>query len=154
MSAQVLPINQTAEAIARGSVDGATGPAVILVDFGIARVVSHHYLMRLGFAPLTILMSRQKFDSLPKAAQDIIRQFSGEWLAMRFSETFETNDNLVMEQLKSDPKRTVTLPSPSDLDTAQATFRTIVKDWQAKDPHNSELLSVVETELAKLRSTR
>src|SRR6202043_1497873 len=41
MSAQVLPINETAEAIARGTVDGATSPPVILVDFGIARVVPH-----------------------------------------------------------------------------------------------------------------
>src|ERR1700676_1089501 len=37
MSAQVLPINQMAEAIRRKIIDGATSPAVVLVDFGIAR---------------------------------------------------------------------------------------------------------------------
>jgi TRAP-type C4-dicarboxylate transport system substrate-binding protein len=154
MSAQVLPINQTAEAISRGTIDGATSPPVVLVDFGIARVVSHHYFLSLGFAPVMIVMNRRKFDSLPKAAQDIIRRFSGEWLAARFAETFETNNNLVMEQFKSDPKRTVVFPSPSDLDTAKATFTTIIKASEAKDPHIIELLSIVETELAKQRSTR
>jgi TRAP-type C4-dicarboxylate transport system substrate-binding protein len=154
MSAQVLPINQTAEAITRGTIDGATSPAIILVDFGIARVTTYHYFMRLGFAPIMILMNRKKFDSLPTAGQDIIRKFSGEWLAARFAETFESNNNLVMEQFKSDPKRTVIFPSQPDLDTAHAKFRAVIEDWQAKNPHNLQLLTAVETELAKLRATR
>ena len=154
MSAEVIPINQTAEAISRGAIDGATAPAVVLVEFGIARVASYHYFMRLGFAPLLILMNKKKFDSLPKAGQDIIRKFSGEWLAARFVETFDTINDLVMEQLKSDPKRTVIFPSQADLDTAQATFKTVIKEWQAKNPRNLELLTAVETEIAKLRSTR
>jgi hypothetical protein len=56
--------------------------------------------------------------------------------------------------LKSDPRRTVIFPSQPDIDTAQATFRTVINEWQAKDPHNRELLTVVETEITKLRSTR
>jgi TRAP-type C4-dicarboxylate transport system substrate-binding protein len=154
MSAEVIAINQTAEAISRGTVDGATAPAVILVEFGIARVASYHYFMRLGFAPLMLLMNRKKFDSLPKAGQDIIRKFSGEWLAARFAETFDANNDLVMEQFKSDPRRTVIFPSQLDRDTAQVIFTTVIKEWQARDPHNLELLTAVETEIAKLRSTR
>ncbi len=154
MPAKVIPLNQTAEAISRGTVDGATAPAVVLVEFGIARVASYHYFLRLGFAPITILMNRKKFESLPKAAQDIVRKFSGEWLAARFAETFDANNEVVMERLKSDPKRTVIFPSHPDFDTAQATFKTLIKEWQAKTPHNSRQLIMVETEIAKLRSTR
>jgi TRAP-type C4-dicarboxylate transport system substrate-binding protein len=154
MSAEVIPINQVAEAISRGTVDGATSPAVILVEFGIARVTSYHYFIRLGFAPLMILMNRKKFDSLPKAGQDIIRKFSGEWLAARFAETFGANNELVMEQLKSDPKRTVIFPSQPDLDTAQATFKAVTKEWQANSPHNLKLLGVAEMEIAKQRLAR
>jgi TRAP-type C4-dicarboxylate transport system substrate-binding protein len=154
MSAQVLPINQTAEAISRGAIDGATSPAVVLVDFGIARVTTYHYFMRLGFAPIMILMNRKKFDSLPQAGQDIIRKFSGEWLAARFAETFEANNNVVMEQFKSDPKRTVIFPSQRDLDSAQVTFRMVIEAWRAKNPHNLQLWAAVETELAKLGGTR
>jgi len=36
MSAAIIPINQTAEAVSRGTVDGATGPAIIMGEFGIA----------------------------------------------------------------------------------------------------------------------
>jgi TRAP-type transport system periplasmic protein len=154
MSTEVIPINRTAEAISRGTIDGTTAPAVVLVEFGIARVASYHYFMRLGFAPLMILMNRKKFDSLPKAGQDIIRKFSGEWLAARYAETFDANNDVVMGQLKSDPKRKVIFPSQSDLDTAQAIFRTLIEKWQVANPHNRELLTAVEGEITKLRSSR
>ena len=154
MSAEVMPVNQTAEAISRGTIDGATSPAVVLVEFGIARVASYHYLLHLGYAPLLILMNRKKFDSLPKAGQEIIRKFSGEWPAARFVETFDTINDQVIAQLKSDPKRTVIVPSQSDLDIAQAVFKSVIKEWQAKSLHNLALLTAVKTEIAKLRSTR
>src|SRR5580658_578371 len=88
MSAKVIPINATADAISRGDIDGATVPASMLLNFGISRVTSYHYLLHLGFAPLVVLMNKKKFDSLPKAAQDIIRKFSGDGFATHFAETF------------------------------------------------------------------
>jgi len=154
MSGEVMAVNQTAEAISRGTIDGATVPFAVLIDFGIARVTSYHYLIGLGSAPIMILMNRKKFESLPKTGQDIIRKFSGEWLAERFAETFDANNELAMEQLKSDPRRTVILPSQPDLDTAQTAFKTVIKEWQAKNPHNLKLFMAVEAEIAKLRSTR
>ena len=123
----------------------------MLVNFGISRVTSYHYFIRLGFAPLVLLMNRKKFDSLPKAAQDIIRKFSGDAFATRFAAMFVANDDRVMEQFKSDPKRMVIFPAQRDLDTAQATFQTVIDAWQAKNAHNRELLAAVEGEIAKLR---
>jgi TRAP-type C4-dicarboxylate transport system substrate-binding protein len=154
MSATIIPINQTAEAIGRGTVDGATGPASIMYDFGISRVTSCRYLIRMGFPPLTILMNKKKFDGLPAAGQDIIRKFSGEVLAARYAEAFEAANELVTQQFKSDPRRTTVLPSQADLDTAQAIFDTQTKDWQARNPRNIQLLGAVETEIGKLRSVR
>jgi len=154
MSATIIPINQTAEAISRGTVDGATGPAAIMNDFGIARVTSCRYLIRMGFPPLAFLMNKKKFDSLPAAGQDIIRRFSGEWLAARYAQTFDTDNDLMMKQFKSDPRRTTVVPSQADLDTAQAVFATQIKNWQAGNPRNIQLLAAAEAEIEKLRSVR
>ena len=150
MSAKVIPINATADAISREDIDGATVPASMLLNFGISRVTSYHYFIRLGFAPLVILMNRKKFDSLPKTGQDIIRKFSRESFAKRFAETFVANDDRVIEQFKSDPHRTVIFPSQRDLDVAQTTYRRMIDEWQAQNPRNRELLTMVESEIAKL----
>jgi TRAP-type C4-dicarboxylate transport system substrate-binding protein len=154
MSPAIIQINQTAEAVSRGTVDGATGPAVVMSEFGISRVTSYHYLIRMGFVPLALLMNKKKFDSLPTAGQDIIRKFSGEWLAARYAEAFETNNDIVMKQFKSDPRRATILPSEPDLDTAKAVFDKFIEEWQARNPRNIQLLTAVETELGKLRSAR
>jgi TRAP-type C4-dicarboxylate transport system substrate-binding protein len=151
---EVLPINQTAEAISFGKIDGSTAEPQALVEFGIARVTSHHYLLGLGTAPLLILMNRKKFEGLPKEGRDLIRKYSGEWLAARYVEAYQASATPILEQLKSDPKRTVIVPSQSDLDTAHAAFRTVLKEWQAKSPHHRVLMTVVEAEIARLRSTR
>jgi TRAP-type C4-dicarboxylate transport system substrate-binding protein len=130
------------------------GPPVAMSEFGISRVTSYHYLMRIGFAPLALLMNKKKFESLPPAAQDIIRKFSGEWLAARYADAFAASNELVMKQFKSDPKRTTIISSQADIDTAQAAFATLIREWQPTNPRNAQLLAAVETELAKLRSAR
>jgi TRAP-type C4-dicarboxylate transport system substrate-binding protein len=151
---EILPINQTAEAISTGTIDGSTAEPQALVEFGIARVTGHHYMLRLGTAPLAILMNRKKFDSLPKTAQDLIRKYSGEWLAARYIEAYDANADPIVKQLKSDPKRTVVFPSQLDLDTAQDRFTIVIKEWQAQSPLNDALSRVVESQITKLRSTR
>jgi TRAP-type C4-dicarboxylate transport system substrate-binding protein len=154
MTPEVMPINRTAEAINRGTIDGATAPPAVLIDFGIARFTRYHYFLELGTAPLLILMNRKKFDSLPKAGQDVIRKYSGEWTADRYIKTSEVYDDPIREQLKSDPARTVIYPSRSDLDAAHVAFKTVIEAWTTQSPRNRELLKLVHTEIAKLRSDR
>jgi TRAP-type C4-dicarboxylate transport system substrate-binding protein len=151
---EIVPINQTAEAISVGTIDGSTAEPQALVEFGIARVTSHHYMLGLGTAPLAILMNRRKLESLPNTAQDLIRKYSGEWLATRYIEAYDAKANTIMGQLNSDPKRTVTVPSQADLETAEAAFRTVIQEWQARNQHNRKLFMAVEAEITKLRATR
>ena len=154
ISAVVMPVNMTPEAIGSGKIDGAAVPMSPLFEFGIGRIATYHYFIQIGSAPLTVLMNRKKFDSLPKQDQDIIRKYSGEWAAERFIATYDAVNRPLMEQLKSDPKRTVVFPSQSDLDTARAAFGTVTEEWLAKAPKNSEILKAAQAQLAKLRTTR
>jgi TRAP-type C4-dicarboxylate transport system substrate-binding protein len=60
-----LPINQAQSAISSGKLDGSmVGPAP-LIEFGISRVASNHYLLGVSSAPLILVMNRKKFESLP-----------------------------------------------------------------------------------------
>jgi TRAP-type C4-dicarboxylate transport system substrate-binding protein len=154
MEPVAVPINQAADAINGGAIDGATAALEVLADFGISRFTTHHYLLRLGTVPLLIVMNRKKFDSLPEVAQNVIRKFSGAWPTTHYIESITTYDAKILEKLKSDPRRKVVYPSQQDLAKARSAFDSIVLQWAGRDPRNRELLTMVEMEITKLRSTR
>ncbi len=149
----LLPITQVSDAISGGRIDAAEVSMTPLSDYGIKRVATHHYLLGTNGAPLALLMNRKRFEALPKAAQDILRKYSGEWTAKRFIEAYEASDRQVLAQLISDPHRTVIFPSQQDLDTANLAFEAVIADWAAKSPHNRDLLMRVRKEIATLRSS-
>jgi TRAP-type C4-dicarboxylate transport system substrate-binding protein len=103
-------------------------------------------------SPLALIMNRNRFDTLSKPAQDLIRKYSGEWAAARFIDSYDRSDELALEQLKSDPKRNVVFPSPSDLDRAQNAFKLVIAEWLERTPNHPLLLQEAESELARLRS--
>jgi TRAP-type C4-dicarboxylate transport system substrate-binding protein len=152
MIAVQMPINKVSAAISGGEIDGAAVPPAPLVEFGISRVAANHYLLGVAAAPLTVLMNRKKFDGLPKAAQEVIRKFSGAWSAERYIATYEAENQKTIDQLKSDPKRNVVVPTTADRDRAAAAFRAEIDKWLAADPRHGVLLKKADAELATIRS--
>jgi TRAP-type C4-dicarboxylate transport system substrate-binding protein len=150
----LMQITKVAGAISSGEIDGAEAPRTPLSDYGIKRVASNHYFLGTSGAPLALLMNRKKFETLPKPVRDIIREYSGEWSAAQFIEIYDRSDVQVLEQLKSDPNRTVVFPSRLDLATAHAAFASVIAQWAASSPHNTELLKLTEAEIVNLRATR
>jgi TRAP-type C4-dicarboxylate transport system substrate-binding protein len=150
----LMQIFQISGALASGRLDAALAPPTTLVDFGIRRVATYHYLLGTGGAPLLLVMNRKKFESLPQSAQDLIRKHSGEWTAQRFINTYEPAERETMQQLRSDPNRKVIMPSSQDLDTARAAFKSVLDEWVAISPRNRELMKAAQSELTKLRATR
>jgi len=152
MSAVSLPINQIPQAIGGGKIDGALMPNLALFEYGISRIATHHYMLPTSTATLAFVMNRSKFESLPPHAKSIIRKYSGEWTATHFIEIFEAGGRRVTAQLRSDPDRTVVVPSPADLATAQRVFAQVVDEWVASSPKNKAPLHAVKDELGKLRT--
>jgi TRAP-type C4-dicarboxylate transport system substrate-binding protein len=151
MRSVILPINQMVDDITAGTVDGVAAPPLMLTDFGIGRVTRYHYMLDGGLTPLMLVMSRAKFDSLPQQAQDIIRRYSGEWMASRASALLEGFSDKVVASLASDPVRKVIYPSPADNAVIQEAFKSVIEEWIAKDPRNGGLLAIAQTEIAKIR---
>jgi TRAP-type C4-dicarboxylate transport system substrate-binding protein len=135
-----------------GKIDAAAVPPAMLFEFGIGRAASHHFLLPISVAPLTLLMNRKKFESLPASSQSMIRKYSGEWAASRFIEVYEAGNSQSEQKLNSDARRKVIVPSQADMETAASAFKTATEQWLAKAPRNRELLKTVETEIAKLRA--
>lgn len=148
----LMPPNEVVEAMGRGTIDATTTVPAAIIDFGIDRVTSHDYLLPLGAGPLAVLMSRAKFESLPKAAQDVIVKYSLAWMDdFYIKELGRYNDELI-GKFKADVKRTVTTPSQADVAAIQPVYQKVTADWAAKSPHNAELLSKARDLLAKVRA--
>jgi TRAP-type C4-dicarboxylate transport system substrate-binding protein len=146
-----MPINQASTAISGGKLDGAmVGPAP-LIEFGISRVVSNHYLLSVSAAPLLVVMNRRKFEGLPEPAKQIIRRFSGGWIAEHYIDTYRAANDSALQSLKHDPNRNVVVPSPTDLARARAEFRAEIAAWSATDPRHRELLAKAEAEISTIR---
>jgi TRAP-type C4-dicarboxylate transport system substrate-binding protein len=154
MRAVVMPVNQISEAISSGTIDGAAVPPAMLAEFGVGRLASYHYIIHADAPSLALVMSRKTFAGLPMAIQEIISKYSGEWSVARSIEFFEDINAKSTEQLRSDPKRKVIFPTEADAALIEIAFKAVIADWVSKSPRNRALLSLVEAELAKIRSTR
>lgn len=148
----LLPINKTANAISDGTLDGALAPPAMLFEFGIGRVSNNHYMIRASAALMLLAMNRQSFERLPADAQKIIRQFSGDWAAGRYIDTIEALNASVTEQLASDPKRKLVIPSPADRAIAQRAFDRVLQEWAGTDANKATQLGLLQAELAKQRA--
>jgi len=149
----VLAINQTTDAVSRGTIDAATFPPSILFQFGIGRVTTHHYMIGLGGVPTLLIMNRRKFDSLPPEAQSIIQKCSGDWLADESAKQFDALDADAVKHLEADPLRTVITPNGSDAKTIQTIYAQFRADYADSSDHNRDLLAQVRDQLAKLPAT-
>ncbi len=149
----LLPVNQAMDALSQGKIDGVTVPPSLLFEFGFGRLTTHHYLLELGGATVSLVMNREKFASLPPRGQEIIRKYSGDWLSERGAACFDAKNRETVAQLKADGRRTVVEPSSADVAAARRVFASVTEEWAAQSPHNRELLALVKAEIAKLRSS-
>jgi TRAP-type C4-dicarboxylate transport system substrate-binding protein len=148
----VLEVPRILQAIRAGAVDGTTLSPTGAIEFGISRVAPYHFLLRLGTAPLVLVMNRKRFDGLPKQVQMLIDKYRGKWTAVRWATAYELAEKQALAQLNADPTQHVVTPSPADVASAQLVYQALTEAWVAKSPRNRELLRVLRRELAAVRS--
>lgn len=149
-----IPINHTADEISAGRIDGALVPPAPMMEFGIGRVAPYHYLLQTSCVPQALLMNRKRFETLPADVQAIIRKHSGTWFVDNYDRINEAATALIMNQLESDSRRRVTVPSKADMKTADAVFRSIVDGYAALSPHNAELVEAARAAVANLNEVK
>jgi TRAP-type C4-dicarboxylate transport system substrate-binding protein len=149
-----MPPTEVPEALSRRTIDASTSQPAVLYDFGLDRVTSHHYFIRLGVVPLAIVMNKKVFDGLPKAGQDAIRSHDMDYINKLYLASMLEYDSSLVKKLQGDPKRKVVYPDAADQKAAQAAFEPVIKAWTAKSPRHAEVYKALTTEIAKERSTK
>ena len=147
-----MPPNEVVEAMGRGTVDATTTVPAAVVDFGIDRVTSHDYLIQLGTNSFAVLMNRKKFESMPKAAQDVIAKYSPGWINDTYVKNLSALNDELIEKFRADKKRTVVTPSADDLKAIKIASDKVTADWAARNPHNAQLLAKARELLVNIRA--
>ena len=151
-AARVVPGDRIVAAIESGEIDGTTLHIGPLYDLGVDKVTRYDYLLRLGCAPLTILMNKRRLDRLPAPVQNAIQRHSGEAYAQSYACRVAAHHDELLTKLKADTRRTRTEPPAAELAAADAAFKPVVDGWLAQDPRNQRILDAVKSEVAKLRA--
>ncbi len=147
-----MPPTEVPEALSRRTIDASTSQPAVLYDFGLDRVTSHHYFIRLGIVPLAVVMNRKVFEGLPKAGQDAIRRYDMDYINKLYIDSMLEYDSSLVKKLQSDPKRKVVFPGAADQKAAQAAFEPVINAWTAKSPRHAEIYKAMSAEIAKVRS--
>ncbi len=150
--ARVVPGDKVLESIENGTIDGTTMHAGPLVDLGVDRVTHYDYYLRLGCAPLTVLMNKDRFAALSPTVQAAFRKYSGDWFARRYADFNAAHNESLLAEMRADPKRTITHPPQQEIDEAAKAFQPIIDDWLTKDPRNARTLDAVKNEVGRLRA--
>ena len=147
----LMPPNEVVEAMGRGTIDALTTVPAAVIDFGIDRVTSHDYLIQLGANSFAVLMNRKKFESMPKAAQDVIAKYSPGWINDTYVKNLSAYNDELIKQFRADKKRTVVTPSEADQKVIKTVSEKVTADWAAKDPRNAQLLAKARELLVAIR---
>lgn len=153
-NARVVPGDKIVSAIESGEIDGTTLHVGPLYDLGVDKVTRYDYLLRLGCAPLTILMNQRSLDRLSGTAQHAIRRNSGEAYASAYAGRVTAHHEGLIARLKADKTRIRTEPPPEEIDAANAAFQPVIDRWLAEDRHNERTLDAVKEEVRKFRATK
>ena len=149
-----MPPTEVPEAMSRRTIDASTSQPAVVFDFGLARVTSHHYFIRLGVVPLAVVMNKKKFESLPPAGQAAIKKYSMDWMNKIYIESMLDYDKALVKKLQDDPKRTVVFPSAADQTAADTAFAPVIKAWAAKTPRHAEVYKAAVAEIARDRARK
>ncbi len=151
--ARIVPGDQILTAIESGAIDGTTLHAGPLYDLGISRVTRFDYFLRLGCAPLNVLMNRESFARLPPRGQEAILRHSGDWFAFTYAERVAAHNEALLATMRADPTRIVTEPTQAEIAMADAAFTPIIARWLAADERNRQVLDAVKEAIATYRAS-
>jgi TRAP-type C4-dicarboxylate transport system substrate-binding protein len=145
---------EVAEAIGRRTIDGTISQPAVVFDFGLDRVTNHDYFIRLGITPLTVMMNKAKFQSLPPNVQAVIRKYGLEWMEKTYIESMLPYNASLVKRMETDPKRKVTRPSPAEEQSVQGVFEQVRTGWVAKSPRHAEVHKRLTEEIQKVRAQK
>ena len=147
-----MPVPAIAENVSKGILDGTGAEWNVMYAFKIIEVAKNHYMQRLGTVPLTVLMNKEKYDSLSDDARAIIDKHSGEALSRKFGDVHFAIQGARLEKTQGMNGHTIVNPDDSEVARWNELMDSVVKEWVSTHPKGKELFSALEKELENIRA--
>jgi TRAP-type C4-dicarboxylate transport system substrate-binding protein len=144
-----VPVTEAAEALGRGTVDGALTPMGTMRDYGMDRVTRYDYLLPISSGGFLFAMSGKRWDALSEPARALLSKYGNSWLQARYLKGYGAHDQAELNHALHDPNRVVTVPTEEEIRIAQAAYKPIYESFAAKSPRNAELLKIVQSRIAQ-----
>ncbi|MGE3244834.1 MAG: TRAP transporter substrate-binding protein [Beijerinckiaceae bacterium] len=148
------PITVVAENISKGVLDGTATDWNVMFSFRINDVAKHHYMQLFSTVPIGMMMTKDKFNSLPANVQALIKKYSGKWIDDLFVKTTTNQQDKLMAIIKADKSHTIVVPDKADREAYNKIMEKVVDKWVGGNKKRQEVLAAVKDELKKLRSSK
>ncbi|MDP4593821.1 MAG: TRAP transporter substrate-binding protein [Beijerinckiaceae bacterium] len=146
-----MPITVVAENISKGVLDGTATDWNVMYSFRINDVAKNHYMQLFSTVPIGMMMTKEKFNGLPKNVQALIQKYSGKWIDDLFVKTTTAQQDTLLAKIKADKSHTIVIPDAADRAAYNKIMAGVVTKWVKGNPNREKMLAVAQDELKKLR---
>ena len=146
-----MPVTKIAESMSRGLIQATTNEWNAVRTFKIQDVAKYHFMLPMGTVTFLLAMNKDKFNSLPKKAQDIFMN-NREYTVRLWADKMDTDLDKHYKKVQADPKHHVYIPTASETEEWKSVLGSAVDAWMKDDPKRKGLLEAYKKEIAKARA--
>ncbi|CAM5356025.1 TRAP transporter substrate-binding protein [Eoetvoesiella caeni] len=142
---------QIGDALSRGVVDMTFNNWGFVSDFKIDEVTSQHVDIPLGAVAVGIVMRQDRYDSLPEQARAALDKVSGEKLAYKLGQAFDTQDEDVRKRIAKSKRNTIINPSAQEIALWHQAVEPVNAAWRVAIPRNEQINKEFSVALEQVR---
>jgi TRAP-type C4-dicarboxylate transport system substrate-binding protein len=124
-----MPIAKLAVSLQKKVIDGFCGPYSTIPDFSLADLVSYAAEANLYVTPMSVVMNKKRWNSLPNFAKEAIDRASGRRWGLHAARVYDAHD----ADAARDAQRTGTLKiykmTATELEKIRETLKPLEKEW-------------------------
>ena len=144
-----MPTADIYQALAKGTIDATLVQWTAFQPFKLAEVTTHHLDAPLGASPAMLFMSRKKFDSLPKAARDLIMKHSGEAFSRQFGAFWDRVQEGDRKPVVASGKHSAYVVSEQEVAKWSKVLNGVTEKWVKDTADGGVILQAYREELTK-----
>ncbi|OGA12716.1 MAG: hypothetical protein A3G25_20015 [Betaproteobacteria bacterium RIFCSPLOWO2_12_FULL_63_13] len=146
-----MSINQVAEGVSRGVVDGTLSGWEAIRSFRIEPLIVSSVDMNFGTRSLMLVLNRKVYDRLPQQAKDALAKYEGEKLSRKIGKNYDDANEKVISRAIKNPKKNIVHGDKATLARVAKMFKPFHEAWIKAHKDGQKKYDALQQILAELR---